>query len=56
MGKEFDITPVDVPKVDTPYRKIQTQIPHPDSVKTLEALHKAEPISMRGQPKRRQQH
>jgi len=50
MGKEFDITPVDVPKVDTPYRKIVTQIPHPDSVKTLEALHKAEPISMRGQP------
>lgn len=50
MGKEFDITPVDVPKVDTPYRKIVTQIPHPDSVKTLKALHKAEPISMRGQP------
>ena len=50
MGKEFDITPVDVPKVETQYRRIVTQIPHPDSVKTLESLHQSEPISMRGQP------
>lgn len=50
MGKEFDITPVDVPKVETKYRRIVTQIPHPDSVKTLETLHRVEPISMRGQP------
>ena len=50
MGKEFDITPVDVPKVDTKYRRIVTPVPHPDSVATLETLHRVEPISMRGQP------
>ena len=50
MGKEFDITPVNVPKVDTKYRRIITPVPHPDSVATLETLHRVEPISMRGQP------
>ena len=50
MGKEFDITPVNVPKVDTKYRRIVTPVPHPDSVATLETLHRVEPISMRGQP------
>lgn len=50
MGKEFSITPTDVPKVETKYRRIGTQIPHPDSVPTLEKLRKFEPISMRGQP------
>ena len=49
MGKEFDITPRDVPKVETKYRRIVTQLPHPDSVRTLEKLHRCEPISMRGQ-------
>ncbi|MDB6027186.1 MAG: gabT [Verrucomicrobiales bacterium] len=50
MGKEFSITPVTVPKVDTKYRHIATQLPHPDSVATIEKLRKYEPISMRGQP------
>jgi 4-aminobutyrate aminotransferase/(S)-3-amino-2-methylpropionate transaminase len=50
MGKEFSITPTNVPKVETKYRRIATQIPHPDSVATLEKLRKFEPISMRGQP------
>ncbi|HEY3857805.1 MAG TPA: aspartate aminotransferase family protein [Verrucomicrobiae bacterium] len=50
MGKEFDITPKDVPKVETKYRRIVTPLPHPDSVRTLEKLHRCEPISMRGQP------
>ena len=50
MGKEFDITSVNVPKVDTKYRRIVTPVPHPDSVATLETLHRVEPISMRGQP------
>jgi 4-aminobutyrate aminotransferase / (S)-3-amino-2-methylpropionate transaminase / 5-aminovalerate transaminase len=50
MGKEFSITPTNVPKVETKYRRIGTQIPHPDSVATLEKLRKFEPISMRGQP------
>lgn len=50
MGKEFSITPRDVPRVETKFRRIATKIPHPDSVATLETLRKFEPTSMRGQP------
>ena len=50
MGKEFSITPRDVPRVETKYRRIVTPLPHPDSVATLEKLRRFEPISMRGQP------
>ncbi len=50
MGKEFSITPRTVPQVETRFRRIVTQIPHPDSVPTLEKLRKFEPQSMRGQP------
>ena len=46
----FDITPKDVDYVSTKYRKIITQIPHPDSVPILERLREVEPISMTGQP------
>jgi 4-aminobutyrate aminotransferase-like enzyme len=50
MGKEFSIVPQAVPSVKTKYRRIQTQVPHPDSVPTLEKLRQIEPQSMRGQP------
>jgi 4-aminobutyrate aminotransferase / (S)-3-amino-2-methylpropionate transaminase / 5-aminovalerate transaminase len=50
MGKEFSITPRTVPLVKTKHRRIATQLPHPDSLATLEALRKFEPQSMRGQP------
>src|SRR5215203_6118921 len=50
MGKEFDITPRQVPHFSTKYRHIATQIPHPDSLPTLEKLRQHEPLSMRGQP------
>jgi 4-aminobutyrate aminotransferase-like enzyme len=50
MGKEFSINPTTVLPVETKYRRIATQLPHPDSVSTLEKLRKFEPISMRGQP------
>ncbi len=50
MGKEFSITPRVVPLVKTKYRRILTPLPHPDSVPTLERLHRFEPQSMRGQP------
>ena len=50
MGKEFSIEPKDVAPVDTKFRRIQTKLPAPQSVATLEALRKIEPISMRGQP------
>jgi len=50
MGKEFSITPRDVPTVKTKYRRIHGQLPHPASLATLEALRRFEPQSMRGQP------
>jgi 4-aminobutyrate aminotransferase / (S)-3-amino-2-methylpropionate transaminase / 5-aminovalerate transaminase len=50
MGKPFDITPRDVPHVETPFRRVTTPIPHPDSVPTLQRLLKHEPRSMSGQP------
>src|SRR4051812_31791239 len=50
MGKEFNIAPREVPRVETKYRLIATPLPHPDSVATLEKLRKFEPQSMRGQP------
>jgi 4-aminobutyrate aminotransferase-like enzyme len=50
MGKEFNITPRPVPRVKTAFRRIQTPVPHPDSVATIETLRRFEPQSMRGQP------
>ena len=50
MGKEFNIEPREVPRVETKYRRIVTSLPHPDSVSTLEKLRRFEPQSMRGQP------
>src|SRR5258708_35998283 len=50
MGKEFSITPRNVPRVETKYRRIVTPVPHPDSIATLEKLRKFEPQSIRGQP------
>jgi len=50
MGKEFSITPRDVPRVETKHRRIVTALPHPDSIATLEKLRCFEPQSMRGQP------
>ena len=50
MGKEFNITPRTVPRVETKYRRIVTPLPHPNSVATLEKLRRFEPQSMRGQP------
>src|SRR5208337_5628049 len=50
MGKEFSITPRAVPRVETKYRRILTPLPHPDSVATVQRLHRFEPQSMRGQP------
>ena len=50
MGQEFDITPRNVPRIETKYRRIVTALPHPDSVPVLEKLRRCEPVSMRGQP------
>jgi len=39
-----------VPPVETKFRRIQTQIPAPESIPILESLYRDEPRSMRGQP------
>jgi 4-aminobutyrate aminotransferase-like enzyme len=50
MGKPFSIVPHAVPPVETRYRRIQSPIPHPNSVATLQRLLEYEPRSMAGQP------
>jgi len=50
MGKPFNITPKNVPQVETSFRRIRTPIPHPESVPVLQQLLKHEPRSMSGQP------
>jgi len=46
----YDLTPVEVPHVDTKYRTIKTKIPVPESLPIFEALKDSEPQSMMGQP------
>ena len=46
----YDLTPVEVPHVQTKYRTIRTKIPVPESVPLFEALAASEPRSMAGQP------
>src|SRR3954471_15114614 len=50
MGREFPLTPRDVPPVNTAHRRIVTPIPAPESIPRLERLREHEPASMGGQP------
>jgi 4-aminobutyrate aminotransferase-like enzyme len=50
MAKEFDLTPRRVQPVQTPFRRIATELPVPESVALLETLARLEPVAMRGQP------
>lgn len=50
MAREFGLEPHPVPHIETPLRRIVTQLPVPESLSTLERLYKYEPIAMRGQP------
>ncbi len=47
---KYDLTPVEVPFVETKYRTIKTKIPVPESLPIFEALKASEPQSMMGQP------
>ena len=47
---KYDLTPVEVPLVNTKYRTIKTKIPVPESLPIFEALKEAESQSMMGQP------
>ena len=49
-GKVYGLEPKDVPRVETPFRRIVTKIPVPESIPIFEMLHANEPISMQGQP------
>ncbi|MEX2303542.1 MAG: aspartate aminotransferase family protein [Bryobacterales bacterium] len=46
----YALTPRAVARVETPFRRIVTQFPVPESVPLLERLHAAEPVAMQGQP------
>ncbi|HUT57766.1 MAG TPA: aminotransferase class III-fold pyridoxal phosphate-dependent enzyme, partial [Phycisphaerae bacterium] len=48
--KEFPLVPEEVPPVKTKYRRIQTPIPVPESIRALQRLRSLEPRSMGGQP------
>lgn len=50
MAKAFTLTPKSVPAVNTSNRRINTDIPVPESLETIKSLRKNEPISMSGQP------
>ena len=47
---EYDLTPVDVPKVKTKFRSIRTPIPVPESLPIFERMARSEPRAMMGQP------
>lgn len=49
MAREFPLVPVKVQTIKTKYRKISGYIPNKETVKKLERLRDAEPVSMRGQ-------
>ncbi len=50
MAREYDLTPRAVPRIQTAFRRIVTDLPVPQSIPLLEKLHRYEPVAMRGQP------
>jgi 4-aminobutyrate aminotransferase / (S)-3-amino-2-methylpropionate transaminase / 5-aminovalerate transaminase len=50
MAREYSLIPRAVPRIDTPFRRIVTDLPVPESLPILERLHACEPLAMRGQP------
>jgi 4-aminobutyrate aminotransferase-like enzyme len=47
---KYNLQPVEIPQVNTKYRRIKTKLPVPESLKVFEALSESEPVSMMGQP------
>ena len=47
---KYNLTPVDVAKVHTKYRRIKTKLPVPESLPIFHSLMSTEPVSMMGQP------
>jgi 4-aminobutyrate aminotransferase-like enzyme len=48
--RKYSLTPVAVPRVETPYRRVVTPLPVPESIPIFERLERFEPSSMQGQP------
>lgn len=49
-GHKYELTPTAVPRVETAYRRIVTDLPVPESLPILQKLSDYEPVSMQGQP------
>ncbi len=47
---QYNLTPVEVPAVETKYRTIKTKLPVPESLEIFKKLSLSEPRSMMGQP------
>lgn len=47
---KYNLQPVEIPEVNTKYRRIKTKLPVPESLKVFETLSESEPVSMMGQP------
>jgi 4-aminobutyrate aminotransferase/diaminobutyrate-pyruvate transaminase/4-aminobutyrate aminotransferase/(S)-3-amino-2-methylpropionate transaminase len=50
MAREYDLTPKPVARIESKYRRIATSLPARETIPVLEALHRYEPMAMRGQP------
>ena len=50
MARDYSLIPARVPRVETPFRRIVTQFPVPESIPIIETLYRYEPVAMRGQP------
>lgn len=48
-GWKFDLTPIEVPKIETSYRRIVTKVPVPESLEILQTLDECESRAMHGQ-------
>jgi 4-aminobutyrate aminotransferase/(S)-3-amino-2-methylpropionate transaminase len=50
MAREYSLVPRPVARVETPFRRIVTDLPVPESLPILQRLQVYEPLAMRGQP------
>ena len=50
MAKEFPLVSTKVKSVSTKFRKLSGSVPNDETIKQIEGLREAEPLSMRGQP------
>ncbi|HVN06520.1 MAG TPA: aspartate aminotransferase family protein [Bryobacteraceae bacterium] len=50
MAREYSLVPRSVPRIETAFRRIVTDLPVPESLPVLNRLYAYEPVAMRGQP------